>query len=111
MGKIKNFFNKFKRKVFKYNVTRDELLKSIRQLQEMKNKCEPATEEYESLQNEISKEFEIYKKWKDSKKVSGEVKATLVVVGAISFFALCLDQESPKALKLAQFVCKIFKLG
>lgn len=108
---MKKFWQKFRRRWFKMTIMREELIDNIRQLQTEKKKQQPGTPEYEALQNEINKEYDIYKKWKDSRRVSGEVKATLVVVGAIAFFAICLDQESPKALKLAQFIIKLFKFG
>ena len=115
--KFKGFFgfckNRIKKiKIFNWRTDLKELRDNIRRLHEAIDNTKEGTDTYEKLQCELKTEYELLKKMKEAKhSVPPQIKVTLFVVGSIAFFAICLDQESPKALKLAQFVVKLFKLG
>ena len=86
--------------------------RQICKLKFARDHCEIGTPEYETLTNELMKEYELMRKYKDSRfYIDPKVAATLLVVGGIAFFAICLDQENPKAIKIAQFITKLFKFG
>ncbi len=86
--------------------------RNIERIKFARDHAEVGTQEYETLSNELMKEYEILRKYKDSRfYVDPKVLATLLVVGGIAFFAICLDQENPKAIKIAQFITKLFKFG
>ena len=89
-----------------------EIQRNIERIKYAMAKSEPGTPEYETLSDELQKAYEIMKKYKESKfYIEPKVMATLVVVGAIGFFAICLSQEDPTAIKIAQFISKLFRLG
>ena len=112
---MKLFKNRKKKKIkflerFKWKLNAREIQENIQRLKAARKETQVGTDAYDKLQTELQKEYEILKKFKDGRfAVPPQVIATLCVVGTIAFFAICLDQESPKALKLAQFVLKIFK--
>jgi len=115
--RIKGFFGFLKTKIkkikiFTWRTDMRELQDNIKKLHAARKQVEKGSDTYEKLQCELKTEYELLKKLKESKhSVPPQITATLCVVGTIAFFAICLDQESPKALKLAQFVVKLFKLG
>lgn len=115
--RFKGFFGFLKTKIkkikiFTWRTDMRELQDNIKKLHAARKQVEKGSNDYEKLQCELKTEYELLKKLKESKhSVPPQITATLCVVGAIAFFAVCLDQESPKALKLAQFVVKLFKLG
>lgn len=87
-----------------------EIQDNIERLKAARAKVDVGTPEYEALSKELEKEYEILKKYKDSRFIiEPKIIVTLIVIGGIAFFAICLDQESPKAIKIAQFVVKLFK--
>lgn len=86
--------------------------RNIERIKIAREHAEIGTPEYETLSNELMKEYEILRKYKDSRfYVDPKVLATLLVIGGIAFFAICLDQENPKAIKIAQFITRLFKFG
>ena len=108
-AKFKDWFNRtFRKNYLNYQEVQD----NIRELQKAAKKVEKGTDEYEKLRAEIKNEYDILKKYREGLLgASPEVKWTLIVVGGIAFFAICLDQESPKAIKIAQFVLRIISFG
>ena len=86
----------------------------IKRIQEKTNMYEPGTEEFRRCREDYEQEMKNKKLEKENKRSGVDPK---VVIGAVStvlttgvaVLALCLDQESPKALKLADFVLKLFK--
>lgn len=94
------------------SVNGKEIQENIDRIKKARALAEVGTDEYEKLSNELMREYEILKKYKDSRfYVEPKVIATLVVIGGLAFFAICLDQENPKAIKIAQFITKLFKFG
>lgn len=70
-----------------------------------------AIETYDGLQNELEKEYGILKKYKDSKFFIQPKDAVIIaVLGGVSLFALALERENPKAIKLATFLLKLFPI-
>ena len=89
-----------------------EIQDNIGRIKAARAQVTPGTDEYERLSAELLKEYEILKAYKASRfYIEPKVIATLVVIGGIAFFAICLDQENPKAIKIAQFVTKLFRFG
>lgn len=88
--------NAIKRNIIRLKVARDH--------------AEIGTPEYEALTQELMSEYDLMRKYKDSRfYVDPKVALPLLVIGGIAFFAICLDQENPKAIKIAQFITKLFK--
>lgn len=97
-------------KMIKFNGR--EILQNIERIKEARKNTPVGTPEYEMLSAELMKEYEILKKYKESRfSIKPEVAITLLIVGGIAFFAICLEQENPKAMKIASFVLKLFKLA
>lgn len=89
-----------------------DIRENIERLKEARTHFPYGSEEYERITDELMKEYELLKKYRDSRfGIEPKALATLIVIGGIAFFAICLDQESPKAIKLAQFVCKLFRVA
>ena len=96
----------------KVSVNGREIQENIDRIKRARANAEPGTEEYEKLSSELMKEYEILKKYKDSRFfIEPKVILTLAVIGGLAFFAICLDQENPKALRISQFIIKLFKFG
>lgn len=94
------------------SVNGKEIQENIDRIKKARALVDVGTDEYEKLSAELMKEYEILKKYKDSRFfIEPKVIATLVVIGGLAFFAICLDQENPKAIKIAQFITKLFKFG
>lgn len=68
-------------------------------------------EVYKLLQEQMKNQLEILKKYKDSRFYI-QPKDVLVItcVGGLAFFMICLDRESPKAVKLSSFILKLFPI-
>lgn len=67
---------------------------------------------YSTLQDQEEKQYEILKKYKNSKFYIAP-KDLLVITGVagLSLFMIALDRENPKALKLASFVLRLFPIN
>ena len=66
---------------------------------------------YSTLQSEMKSEYDALKKHNDSRFTIQPEKG--LMIGGVLFigvFALALERENPKALKLAQFLLKLFPL-
>jgi len=64
---------------------------------------------YDTLQNQWKAQLDVLKKYKDSKfYIPPKDLLTIASVGGLAFFGISLDHENPKAMKLAQFVMKLF---
>lgn len=88
-----------------------EIQRNIERLKYALAKAEIGTPEYDNLSNELKELYEIKRKHKDSRfYVEPKVIAILGVIGVIGFFAICLSQEDPSAIKIAQFILKLFRL-
>ena len=64
-----------------------------------------------TLQTELKSEYEILKKYRDSRFTIQPERG--LIIGGILFlgtFMIALERENPKALKLAQFLLRLFPL-
>lgn len=87
---------------------------AIERIQEMSERYEPGTEEFRRCRQDYEQEIRNKKLEKECKHAGIDYKVVIAAVSTIlttgiAVFALSLDQESPKALKLADFVLRIFK--
>lgn len=88
-----------------------EIQKNIERIKWQLANSEPGTPEYEKLSGELKEAYEILKKYKESRFfIEPKTIAILAVIGLIGFFAICLSQEDPSAIKIAQFVIKLFRI-
>ena len=70
---------------------------------------EDADERYTKLQEQKEKEYVILKKYKDSKFYVPPDRAMIIGgVLLVAIFAIALEREDPKALKLSTFILKLF---
>ena len=78
---------------------------------ELQNRLKNANELYGILQKEMEQEYTTLKKYRDSRFQIPVDKA--IMLGGVLFigtFALALERENPKALKLATFLLKLFPM-
>lgn len=76
---------------------------------ELKAHLDEHMELYSTAQQELDAEYVTLKKYRDSKlTIPPDKLLTTICLSGLTLFALALDRESPKAVKLASFVMKIF---
>lgn len=83
----------------------------IKKYKALKLNLKDLHELYSTLQDQEEKQYEILKKYKNSKFYIAP-KDLLVITGVtgLAIFMIALDRENPKALKLASFVLKLFPI-
>ena len=110
-----NFLAKVKCKIvniFKKRLTGRDIIRNIQELEEKRSTLEKGTDEYNAIQSEISREYDILKKYREGRfGIKPEAVITTVAMVGLFFFAIALDRESPKPVKMAQFVIKLARLG
>ena len=77
----------------------------------LETKMKELNEMLGTLQKELEQEYTILKKYKDSRFAIAPKDA--IIIGGVFFmgvFCFALERENPKALKLANFLLKIFPL-
>lgn len=80
------------------------------ELQKEADLLDKIDERYDLLQKQKDKEYEILSKYKNSKFYIPPKELTIIgVVGLLGLFAIALDRENPKALKLVQLLMLPFK--
>lgn len=103
-----NFIDKWKkaRKLKRGNI--EELL---RRIDEESKECDPDSEQFKRLRQAYEQELKNKKLVKEMKLMGLQFDKILLiaVILLIAGFGFALDMESPKALKIAQFVLSIVK--
>jgi hypothetical protein len=110
-----NFLAKVKCKVvsvFKRKLTGKDIIRNIQELEEARSQLSKGTDEYNAIQAEISKEYDILKKYREGRfGIKPEATITAIAIFGMFLFAIALDRESPKPVKIAQFLIKLVRFG
>ena len=92
-------------------VTAKDLQEDILKIREEMKKTEIGSEKYTCLQEQLEKEYVILKKYKETRMgIAPKDALVILMLGGVGFFMIALERENPKAIKLAEFVLRLFPL-
>lgn len=91
------------------DIKKSDINETIRRIQERTKQVDPGSEEFRNLRYCLEQELRNKKLVKETKMlgISPDKAIMIAVILVIAGFGFALDLESPKALKIAQFVLKL----
>ena len=99
----------FKKMASKARLNRMDIQEAIRRIQERSETIKPGTPEWKELRSNLEQELKNKKLARELRffGISADKVFVVCAVMVIAGFGFALDLDSPKALKIAQFVLKL----